>query len=134
MDLKIAARMIAVLAIGSAMIVAVAALRENDTEDAPAQNLQRPGGEPANSELIRCRGLGMAAADDAACKKAWAENRRRFFGTHEPQSTTAPNLERFGPRLPPNDEPPLAPSPTKDMDRLPPGNAGEPDAEEAPTP
>ena len=81
MDLKIAARMIAVLAIGAAMIVAVAALREAGSEDkAPATRLRDPGGEPANVELVRCRDLGMAAADDAACRRAWLENRRRFLG------------------------------------------------------
>lgn len=81
MDLKIAARMIAVLAIGAAMIAAVAALREAGSEDdAPATRLRDPGGEPANAELVRCRDLGMAAADDAACLKAWVENRRRLLG------------------------------------------------------
>lgn len=86
MDLKIAARMIAVLAIGAAMIAAVAALREAGSEDnAPATRLRDPGGEPllapfGNAEMVRCRDLGMAAADNAACLKAWAENRRRFLG------------------------------------------------------
>jgi conjugative transfer region protein TrbK len=82
MDLKIAARMIAVLAIGAAMIAAVAALREAGSEDtAPATRLRDPGGEPAIAELVRGRDLGMAAADDAACMRAWAENRRRFLET-----------------------------------------------------
>jgi conjugative transfer region protein TrbK len=91
MDLKIAARMIAVLAIGAAMIAAVAALREAGSEgNAPASPLHDPGGEPVlppfgNAELVRCRDLGMAAADDTACKKAWAEHRRRFFETPEPR-------------------------------------------------
>ena len=99
MDLKIAAR-VAVLAIGAAMTAAVMALRgdgpENGTEDAPAQSLHHPGGEPAHSELGRCRDLGMAAADDAACRKAWAENRRRFFGNQKPGRPPAPKPERFG--------------------------------------
>lgn len=134
MDLKIAARMIAVLALGSVMIATVVALREDGTEETPAQNLHRPGGEPSNGELVRCRDLGMTAADDAACKRAWAENRRRFFGTREPQRPAAPKPERFGPRLPAADELQLTPQPTNDMDRLSSGNADEPDAEEAPTP
>jgi conjugative transfer region protein TrbK len=33
------------------------------------------------TELQRCQLLGKAASDDAACTKAWAENRRRFFGS-----------------------------------------------------
>jgi conjugative transfer region protein TrbK len=32
-------------------------------------------------ELVHCRALGMAAKDDPACAAAWAENRRRFFGS-----------------------------------------------------
>jgi conjugative transfer region protein TrbK len=30
-------------------------------------------------QLDRCVDLGAAAANDAACLAAWAENRRRFF-------------------------------------------------------
>ena len=102
MDLKIAARMIAVFAIGAAMIAAVAALREGGSEDnAPATRLRDPGGEPAavpfgNAELVRCRDLGMAAADDAACMRAWAEHRRRFFETREPRRPADPSPERLG--------------------------------------
>ncbi len=88
MDLKFAARMIAVLATGSALLVVVGGLREDGAKDPPARVLGHPGGEPVeaasrNAELIRCRDLGMAAADDAACKKAWAENRRGFFSRKE---------------------------------------------------
>lgn len=83
MDLKIAARMLAVLFLVAAMTAAFMALRK-DGEDAPppAQSLRHPGGEP-DSALRRCRDLGMAAASDPACKAAWAENRRRFLGTGE---------------------------------------------------
>ncbi len=35
--------------------------------------------DPLARELARCRAIGMAAKDDAACTAAWAENRRRFF-------------------------------------------------------
>ncbi|MFT4003841.1 MAG: putative entry exclusion protein TrbK-alt [Rhizobium sp.] len=93
MDLKIAVRMIAVLALGSAMIAAVMVLRENAPEVAPAHPLRDPGGEPAHSELARCRDIGTAALEDASCRKAWAENRRRFLGTDRP---SAPSPERSG--------------------------------------
>jgi conjugative transfer region protein TrbK len=41
-------------------------------------------------ELTRCQAIGMAAEEDAACKAAWAENRRRFFASPptEPASST----------------------------------------------
>ena len=35
--------------------------------------------DPLARELARCRAIGMAAKDDAACAAAWAENQRRFF-------------------------------------------------------
>lgn len=101
MDLKIAARMIAVLALGAAMIAAVVALRGDGAKDgfgdAPAQNPRDPGGEPARSELARCRDIGPAALNDAACRQAWAESRRRFFQTSKPAEPPQPNPERFGP-------------------------------------
>jgi conjugative transfer region protein TrbK len=96
MDPKIAARMIAVLALGGAMTAAVMAWRGDAMEDARSHHLRHPGGEPERSELARCRDLGIAAADDAACKKAWAENRRRFLATREPERPATPKPERFG--------------------------------------
>lgn len=79
MDLKIAARMFAVLSLGVGLTAAIAALRHEDSAkdgsgNAPSQSFQHPGGEPAGtptkrSELARCRDLGMAAADDAACDR-----------------------------------------------------------------
>lgn len=100
MDLKIAARMVAVLAIVAAMTAALTALRGDGpgdgAEDAPAHGLHHPGGEPARHEFDRCPDLGMSAAGDAACRKAWAENRRRFFGSERPQRPPAPKPERFG--------------------------------------
>lgn len=103
MDLKIAARMIAVLAIAGTMIAAVMVLREDDTEVAPVLPLRNPGGEPVRSELLRCLDLGMAAAGDPACMKAWAENRRRFFERSEPPRPAEPKPERFGATPPTTD-------------------------------
>ncbi|GAA4107112.1 putative entry exclusion protein TrbK-alt [Aminobacter aganoensis] len=94
MDSKIAARMIAVLALGAAMTAAVMALRGDGTEDAAPHSLRRPGGEPAIAELVRCRDLGMAAANDPICRKAWAENRRRFLQSREPERSVTPKPER----------------------------------------
>lgn len=36
---------------------------------------------PVRAALQRCNDLGSAALDDAGCRAAWAENRRRFFGS-----------------------------------------------------
>ncbi len=94
MDARIAARMIAVLALGAAMTAALMALRGDGTEDAAPHNLRRLGGEPANTELARCRDLSIAAADDPTCKKAWAESRSRFLETDEPRRTVEPKPKR----------------------------------------
>jgi conjugative transfer region protein TrbK len=79
MNIKIAARMTAVLALGAAMTAAFMALRGDGSQDASSPRSAHPGGKPAGAELVRCRNIGMAAIADEACRKAWAENRRRFL-------------------------------------------------------
>ncbi|WP_119390710.1 putative entry exclusion protein TrbK-alt [Taklimakanibacter lacteus] len=80
MDMKIATRMLAVLAFAAVMAACAIALRPDRTEDAPAQTVQPRGDEPASSELVRCRDIGAAALDDPACRKAWSDSRRHFLG------------------------------------------------------
>jgi len=92
MDTKIAARMIAVFAIGAGLTAAITALHiDEDRPDADAPRTERLGGDPARKgELGRCRDLGTAALEDAACRKVWAENRRRFFRMDKPDRPTPP--------------------------------------------
>ena len=45
--------------------------------------------DPLAAALVRCNDLGAAALDDAACKRAWAESRRRFLGGSDAQPTGA---------------------------------------------
>lgn len=94
MDSKIAARTFAVVLLAAAMAAALMALRDDGAEEVPSQALRRPGGEPETSELLRCRDLGIAAVDDPACKKAWAQNRRRFL--EQESRPVMPEPERFG--------------------------------------
>jgi conjugative transfer region protein TrbK len=73
-------------AIGFALIplaiVAVALHRRYDEEPAraplPAPSLAN---DALARELARCQAISMAAEEDADCKAAWAENRRRFFAS-----------------------------------------------------
>ncbi|MFT4162608.1 putative entry exclusion protein TrbK-alt [Shinella sp.] len=96
MDIKIAARMIAVFAIGTGLTAAITALHDDeDRPDADAPRIERPGGDPSllpavKSKLVRCRDLGTAALEDSACRKAWAENRRRFFQINKPDRPISP--------------------------------------------
>lgn len=84
MDLRTAARIIAVLALGSTMIACVIPLRPDNTNKSPGQTELEPSSDPAhasvdNAELLRCADIGMVALDDAGCRKVWAENRRHFL-------------------------------------------------------
>jgi conjugative transfer region protein TrbK len=79
-----------VLVAGFVTGIAVAALLIHDRaadegiENEPAGSLPAAG----DPELIRCRDLGMAAAEDESCLAAWSEEQRRFFGT----SQTSPSV------------------------------------------
>ena len=55
----------------------------------PAILVKGAPADPLARELARCRSIGMAAKDDAACETAWTENRRRFF-THTPSPSPMP--------------------------------------------
>lgn len=122
MDLRIAARMIVVVAIGAGLTAAVTALRsDNGSEDVPPLHLRDPGGEPVLTQLARCRDMGTAALDDAACRNAWAESRRRFFGKLKPANPAAPNLKRSGGGPASPGTPIEEPSILKDQKRLDPG-------------
>ena len=89
MDIKIVARMTAVLALCAAMTAAFMALRGDGSLDASSPRPAHPGGEPARVELARCRAIGMAATTDEACRKAWAQNRRQFLGLTRPATPYA---------------------------------------------
>lgn len=113
MDLKIAARMIAVLALSAAMTAAFMALPGSGSQDVSSPRSAHPGGEPASVELERCRNIGMAAIADEACRRAWAENRRRFLRPSRPVAPyAAPSIEKDQSRLP---LPPSLPTGTKDI-------------------
>lgn len=82
--------------VATALLIILAALRvhrgESFTPSAPpAPSLSA---DPLGRELARCQAIGLAAADDANCKAAWAENRRRFFGSSA--SEAAATLEKSG--------------------------------------
>jgi conjugative transfer region protein TrbK len=62
------------------VVIAVHFRRNDDAEHAPLPAPSAPS-DPLARELVRCQGIGMAAEDDAGCKAAWAENRRRFFAS-----------------------------------------------------
>jgi conjugative transfer region protein TrbK len=89
--------------IAIALLIIMAALRvhrgEGYTPSAPpAPSLSA---DPLGRELARCRAIGLAAADDADCKAAWAENRRRFFGSPALDGAATPRTSEITPAAKP---------------------------------
>ena len=77
------AQILRLIAFGLGALAALAAAVEfantfaSEREAPPTVAADLLGGE-----LARCRTLGLEeAAGDTACRRAWAENRRRFFGS-----------------------------------------------------
>lgn len=79
MDWKLAARVVAVLVVAVVMVACAIALRPDAADEPPPPPVHSQSGEPASSELLRCREMGAAALDDPGCKKAWAASRRHFL-------------------------------------------------------
>ena len=82
-DVKVVRRSMLLAGIGATLIAGAVFMAGKEDEDglrvrsvtlAPALTET-----PLRAEFARCNALGTAAADDAACRAAWAENRRRFF-------------------------------------------------------
>jgi conjugative transfer region protein TrbK len=81
MDGKMFARLGAVVFV--AVAITATAIELTRKEEAPASPSARPtestSVDPLRDELIRCQFLGEAATRDAACLRAWAQNRERFL-------------------------------------------------------
>jgi conjugative transfer region protein TrbK len=75
------ARALGLVAVTAAMIMASIHFRDRDSGIVAATKLGSapPHNDSLADDLARCRAIGMAAMEDAACMPAWAENRRRFF-------------------------------------------------------
>jgi conjugative transfer region protein TrbK len=90
--IKVVSRATGFAAVAAVIIVTAIHLRHKDTHpDNPAGIAVAPSTDPLARELIRCRAIGMAATDDAACASAWAENRCRFF-TYAPSAPASPSV------------------------------------------
>ncbi|HEV2605605.1 MAG TPA: putative entry exclusion protein TrbK-alt [Microvirga sp.] len=89
-------RVIVILAVGtivSGIAAWVVGVDDENVETRARAADHRPV-DPLRSELLRCNGLGQAALDDAACRSAWAENRRRFFSPGERRTAESPQETR----------------------------------------
>ena len=69
------------VAVGAILTAAVNWMSGEDLRDREAVGMAASKvDDPHAAELVRCNAIGSAALDDAACRAAWSENRRRFFG------------------------------------------------------
>lgn len=78
-------RIVVVLGAGALIALAAAWAAGLDADEGyrpPVTSAHKPA-DPLRSELLRCNELGQPALDNPACRAAWAENRRRFFGSRE---------------------------------------------------
>lgn len=82
MDTKLLARIAAIAFVAIAITATVIAMRDPPAvspEPSTTVAATRATKDPLIAELTRCQGIGQAGASDAACLRAWAENRRRFL-------------------------------------------------------
>ncbi len=78
--MKLLARIGAVASVALALIGTAITMRDKPkaaTEE--ARPVMPAADDPLLAELVRCQSIGQAGADDPACLRAWAENRRRFL-------------------------------------------------------
>ena len=110
-----AARIAALAFVMLAIAATALQLRHGNHEPATsAATSATASADPFRTELIRCQELGEAGARDAACLRAWAENRRRFLKTsvrpkdHVPvemfSSTANTTADPSAPSMPPKDQ------------------------------
>lgn len=109
MDLRTLARLGALVLLVVAVMAAAFELRRDGAPKIAVTDTGRPESDPFATELLRCRDLGAAAANDLSCRKVWAENRRRFLGpSARPPASAAPDAPLAG-------DPPI---PTKDQSQI----------------
>ena len=82
-DIGTLVRCIAYLVFAAALFATAVAL--NDRQHAPAATTEAKPASTKNldSELARCKTLGIEAAGDAACREAWQADRERFLRADE---------------------------------------------------
>lgn len=86
-DSKLVARIGAAVFVGFAIAMTLAQLREEPARQ-PDLPYAAPGpdGDPLSAQLRDCAQMGEAALTSPACRSAWAEKRRRFFGVDHPDA------------------------------------------------
>ena len=71
------------------VLAAIEANRAPDQAETPVRSAVPPA-DPLTAEVSRCATMGEAALEDEACRRAWAEHRRRFLGLEPVQPEARP--------------------------------------------
>ena len=81
MDGKMLARLGAVVFVAVAVTATAIEMSRNEepAESWASSRSNTAPSDPLRDELFRCQALGEAGPRDAACLRAWAENRNRFL-------------------------------------------------------
>ncbi|MFN8831649.1 MAG: putative entry exclusion protein TrbK-alt [Labrys sp. (in: a-proteobacteria)] len=75
-----------------ASVIVLAAIEATRGPNEAKQPLRSavPPADPLTAEMSRCAAIGEAALEDEACRRAWAEHRRRFLGLEPGQPEERP--------------------------------------------
>lgn len=71
------------------MQAAIEATRAPNEAEQPVRSVVPPA-DPLSAEVSRCAAIGEAALEDEACRRAWAEHRRRFLNLDQKQPEARP--------------------------------------------
>ena len=90
------ARLVLIVGFVTGIAVTTLIMHERAAEQSIEGELARSLPAAGDPELIRCRDLGTAAAEDESCLAAWSEEQRRFFGTTQTPPSVPPALPPAG--------------------------------------
>jgi conjugative transfer region protein TrbK len=100
MNPKIIARTAAVVVLAGAVLACTLEWAQRNRTSAPSTATAHYNMDPLADELLRCKALGAEAANDAACKVAWSQNRARFLAPLAPYPDRSIELFPATPNVP----------------------------------
>src|SRR5262245_56620212 len=93
MNPMILARTAAVVVLAGAVLACALEWAQRNRTPAPSTATAHDNTDPLADERSRCKALGAEAANDAACKVAWSQNRARILAPSAPYPD--PSIELF---------------------------------------
>ena len=100
MNPMIIARTAAVVVLAGAVLACALEWAQRNRTPGPSTATAHDNMDPLADELSRCKALGAEAANDAACKIAWSQNRARFLARSAPYPDRSIELFPATPDMP----------------------------------